>query len=86
MTTEYFSTLPEVERQRYVTKVELITKKKFDEALDPYQIADWVDDISLWPPVEFGSLYAYLIETPGEFTKDTLKAFKSLEAYNYYSR
>ena len=25
----------------------------------------------------------YLVDTPGEFTKEKLKAYKSLEAYNY---
>ena len=27
------------------------------------------------------SIYAYLIDTSGEFTREKLKAFKSLEAY-----
>ena len=58
------------------------------EALDPYQLRSeaWVDDPSLWPEVEFPHIYVYLIDTPGEFTREKLKAFKSLEAYNYYIR
>lgn len=56
--------------------------------LDPYQFEKivWIDDISLWPQVEFPSIYVYLIETPGEFTREKLRAYKSLEAYNYYIR
>jgi hypothetical protein len=45
----------------------------------------WIDDdVALWPPVEFGCIYSYLIDTPGQFSKEKLKAYKSLEAYNYY--
>ena len=58
------------------------------ETLDPYKLPDdqWVDDLSRWPPVDYPDLYTYLIETPGELTKEKLKAFKSLEAYNDYQR
>ncbi len=56
--------------------------------LDPYNISkeSWTDDPTLWPPLEYPSIYANLVDTPGEFTREKLKAFKSLEAYNYYSR
>lgn len=55
--------------------------------LDPYRIPaeEWINDVK-WLPLEFGHLYVYLIETPGEFTHEKLKAYKSLEAYNYYAR
>ena len=86
MNTRYFSSLPDPEKKRYMSKIELISKKKFDNDVDPYEMKGWVDDVSLWPPIEFGSIYAYLIDTPGEFTREKLKAYKSLEAYNYYSR
>ena len=43
----------------------------------------WIDDVSRWPPIEFPHAYTYLIDTPGEFTREKLKAFKSLQAYNY---
>ena len=55
---------------------------------DPYEILPekWSDSISSWPPVEFGDIYTYLIETPGQFTREKLKAYKSLDAFNYYIR
>lgn len=86
MADSYFSTLPTAEKKRYVKKIELFSKEKFKDSLDPYQMIEWTDDLSLWPPVEFGAIYSYLIDTNGEYTRDTLKAFKSLEAYNYYIR
>ena len=53
------------------------------DRLNPYQLDGevWIDDPSLWPEFEFP-----LIDTPGEFTREKLKAYKSLEAYNYYIR
>ena len=37
-----------------------------------------------WPELLFGDVYTYLINTKGLFTKQKLKAYKSLEAYNYF--
>ena len=44
------------------------------------------DDIALWPPVEFGQIYTYLIDMSGQFTREKMKAYKSLVAFNYYFR
>ena len=80
MVTGYISKLVGPEKKRYIDKVELISRKKFSNDLDPYEMKDWIDDVSLWPSIEFGSIYAYLIDMPGEFTKEKLKAYKSLDA------
>ena len=57
---------------------------------DPYEIpaSKWIDNISLWPPVAHGDIYEYLVNTLGPFTREALKAYKSLDAYNsvYYLR
>lgn len=92
--TTYADTLLKSARDRYRTKLLCLynlvgdSREDYVDKLDPYQLAadQWIDDISRWPPVEYPDLYTYLIETPGEFTKEKLKAFKSLEAYNYYKR
>ena len=72
---------------RYQQKLAFLFQSR-ENFTDPYQIPpeEWVDDPKKWPPVEFGQIYAYLIESPGLFTKEKLKAYKSLEAYNYYIR
>ena len=56
-----------------------------DKLCDPKEIPDqlWSNDVSLWPELEFGQIYTYLIETPGEYTREKMK---SLDAYNYYIR
>lgn len=53
---------------------------------DPFATADerWSEDLSKWPDVEFGDVYTNLTDTKGAYTKESLRAYKSLEAYNYY--
>ncbi len=37
-----------------------------------------------WPELQFGDVYTNLINMEGQFTKEKLKAYKSLDAYNYF--
>ena len=85
----YMDTLPEPEKKRYREKLEVLFETKDPKVLrDPYEIGsnEWIDDLTVWPPVEFGDIYSYLVETPGQFTKERMKAYKSLDAFNYYIR
>ena len=77
----------EVMEEGYKKKLKLISQG-FSELCDPYKVPIEMcsDDISLWPELEFGQLYIYLVSTTGEFTKEMLKNYKSLDAYNYYAR
>ena len=86
---EYKSCLPKAERKRYCEKLQVLCSKQDPVVtLDPYEISDerWTDDVALWPPVEFGEIYTYLVDTPGQFTREKMKAYKSLDAFNYYIR
>ena len=79
----YLNSLPEVEKKRYLEKLKVVYETNDPEALiDPYEIPDdkWVNDFTAWPPVEFGEIYAYLVDTPGQFTREKMKAYKSLDA------
>ena len=89
----YIDTLEGPDRQRYELKIPCLygalgesDKENSLRVLDPYQLdsESWIDDVSSWPQIELPHIYLYLIDTPGEFTREKLKAFKSLEAYNYY--
>ena len=53
---------------------------------DPYVLEkDWEDDVKLLPDLEWPDVYHYLINTPSEFTIESLKAYKSLKAYNFFT-
>lgn len=84
---DYQQSLPEGDRKKYKRKLEILCQTA-ENVTDPYEIPQehWIDDVSAWPEVEFGQIYTYLIDTPGQFTKEKLKAYKSLEAFNYYIR
>lgn len=71
----------------YRKKLDMLSNN-LDKVQDPLAVTanEWTDDLSLWPAVEFGQIYTYLIDTPGQFTKEKMKCYKSLEAYNYYIR
>ena len=82
MLSQYFYSLDYTARKRYLEKL----KVDGETLPDPYGITEdlWLDDVTKWPSVEFGDLYTYLIDTKGPFTKEKLKAYKSLEAYSYF--
>ena len=48
-----------------------------EELEDPYALSE-----EAWS--ELGDIYNYLIDSKGRYTKESLKAYKSVEAYNYY--
>ena len=78
----------------YQSMLDYEAKKRYKEKLsteseilpDPYSLfeEEWIDDTTKWSSIEFGDVYNYLINSTGRYTKDSLKAYKSLEAYNYF--
>ena len=69
-----------ITRNRYLEKLKYVRGTKY--LADPNQLSDgWTDSPRSWPDVTFGDIYVYLIETPGTYTKEELKAYKSLDAY-----
>jgi hypothetical protein len=88
MSKKYTNTLSKIARDCYLQKLLRVysqvrySSEEYTDRLDPYQLAanQWIDDISKWLSMEYPDLYCYLIETPGEFTKEKLKEIKSLEA------
>lgn len=70
------------DRERYSAKL-TVANESFP---DPFQIADnlWMDCPHQWPPVQYGDIYNYLINTPGLYTAEAMKAYKSLDGYNFF--
>ena len=88
---KFVNTLTGAAKERYIRKLQCLyggPGVSPDKLLCPYDIPDnqWIDDVSKWPPVEFGHLYVYFVDTPGGYTRVAMKAYKCLEAYNYYCR
>ena len=53
---------------------------------DPHSISEgWKKEVESWPDLTYGDIYEYLIETLGQYTKESLKANKSLEAYSTFT-
>nr|XP_047146120.1 uncharacterized protein LOC105849547 [Hydra vulgaris] len=81
--SSYFETLDETEKFKYKKKLTLSDRSTLP---DPYTLveASWKDDVSLLPDIQWGDIYTYLINTPSQYTNENMKAYKSLEAYNFF--
>ncbi|XP_052780480.1 uncharacterized protein LOC128217384 [Mya arenaria] len=74
----YRETLSAIEKGRYLEKMKLIDNK------DPYEatfVKGFSDDKSLLPTISYPDIVNYLIFTPSPYSKDDLKAYKSLNCY-----
>ena len=85
-TTRDFSSkyclLDDVTKRRYVVELDMVAKG----AKDPYCVSVDMRSESLsdlLPLVELGNLYCYLTTAPSPFTKDELKALKSVVGRTY---
>ena len=65
---------------RYQEKLSLIG------GLDPYTVARGaaICDVEAFPKITYPDIVNYLVFSPGPFTMDDMRAYKSLEAYNQF--
>ena len=83
MTSEYVDCLDPAERKQYLSKLTLTSGEQLPDPLALH--GDWSDDISNLPDLSGRDVTEYLLDTPSVFTKELTKAYKSLEAYNYFT-
>ena len=84
--SKYFNELKdEVAKKRYEEKMKIVhhSKDPFCE-LESKQASFVGLDWNEWPGVLYVDIYNYLILTPSEYTHDQLKAYKSMDGYNYF--
>ena len=81
--SQYVQRLDSTAKARYLQKVEMLGGIE-----DPYlrvgstrtlAALEWHD----WPDVEFPDIYGYLIAASSPYTKEELKAYKSMDRYKF---
>ncbi|SCV65352.1 hypothetical protein ANAPC5_01123 [Anaplasma phagocytophilum] len=79
---DYFSSLPEPERQRHRDKL-CVDGVALD---DPHAVnKDCLSsDMKLLPQTWMAHVVIYLAFSPSQLAADTVQAYRSLEAYNYF--
>ena len=80
--SEYYRSLDSTAKGRYLDKLQLLG---LDESGDPYAVHNaekFVDNMSLWPPVEYGHIFCYFVDGPGVYMKEQQLQWKNLEAHN----
>ncbi|XP_078351893.1 uncharacterized protein LOC144636534 [Oculina patagonica] len=61
-------------------------KLKIIAGIDPYSVSANVFSQSMteWPEIEFPDIVNYLLFSTSKFTKEQVKAYKSLQSYQYF--
>ena len=82
MTSNYYESLDATEKANYRAKLTLSSGEAIP---DPYILqSEWSNDIANLPELSWRDVTEYLIDTPSNFSKESMKAYKSLEAYDYF--
>ncbi|XP_060075798.1 uncharacterized protein LOC132555467 [Ylistrum balloti] len=79
-------------KERYRDTLDVISKARYDQKIsiiggkDPYELtkSEWSDDVHELPAIAYPDIVNYLVNTQSAYTLDNLKAYKSLESYNYF--
>ena len=81
--SDYYKSLDAEDKLFYKKKLTLGNGRTLP---DPYFIGEdnWDCNVSKLPNVVWPDIYNYLIDKPSIYTKQKLKAYKSLEAYNFF--
>jgi hypothetical protein len=80
VSAKYLDSLTSENKERYKEKLKMIAN------IDPYTVTSifYSDSMEKWPEIEFPDIVNYLLFTTSRFTKDQLKSYKSLDAYQYF--
>lgn len=78
--SQYVQTLTVLDRECYLKKLTLSDGTILPH---PYVLTEWNNDVTGLPSIEWPEIYTYFIEKPSIYTKEKLRAYKSVDAYNY---
>lgn len=79
--SDYMKSLSGLVYQRYIEKISLIGSR------DPYAIksSEWSEDHETLPGVTSIDITNYLVFTKSFYTQEQFKAYKSLDAYRFFT-
>ena len=80
--SSYFNELQKEDQAKYKSKLTLTNGQSLP---DLYGIVENMkSNVKLMPGVSWGNMYIYHVNSPNEYTYDNVKAYKSLEAFNFF--
>ena len=87
--SEYFKSLDSITKERYTKKIGLLSLQEEDEPEEdePYSERNtlrFINDLTSWPPIEYGHIFCYFVQRPGVYTQKELMQWKSVQAYNFF--
>ena len=85
LTRKYYYSLNAQAKARYEEKLKLAGLSLEEDPYDERNANSYKDDMTAWPPLEYGHIFTYFIRHPaGIYTQEQLLSWKKLEAYNYF--
>ena len=82
--SEYYDSLSKEAKARYSEKLKLAGLGLEEDPYHERNKNKYQDDMTAWPPLEYGHIFTYFIRRPGLYTQEQLLSWKQLEAYNYF--
>ena len=82
--SESYKSLGSSEKARYIAKLEAVGLTLEDDPYAKESGGKFDTDMTSWPPLEYGHIFAYFITRPGVYTLEQLLSWKQLEGYNYF--
>ena len=70
--SEYYNTLSEESKARYSEKQKLAGLGLEEEPYDDRNKNKYKNDMTAWPPLEYGHIFTYFIRRPGLYTQEQL--------------
>ena len=78
----YFNELQKEDKAKYKHKLTLTNGQLLP---DLYGIVENMKtDVKRIPDISWGDMYNYQVNSPSEYTYDNVKAYRSLEAFNFF--
>ena len=82
--SEYLKSLDKDATARYLAKQDVLGLKETDDPYASWNEAKFINEMRLWPPVEYSHIFCYFVDRPGVYTRKQLMQWKSMEAYNFF--